>query len=381
MKESKGITLIALVVTIVVLLILAGVSISMLTGENGIIKQAQESKIETRAGTVEERKNIWKTEQKTDEYLDANTSQSLEELLNDLEKDNYITTEERTQIEETGHVKIGSKDISFSNGLVKEKYTITNSKDEVKFKKIIKEVDILIEKPNFTNYTIEGISNSKDGEYVTSGSVEGKSGKLEIVGDINDTTFSYVLTDFMQGDEIFYCKINIDEENYYKEINIIQGNSVIYEEDFVGIIISELYQGHYEIVEDERFSSGKAIKFEGQGFTDEAFRFSVTCTQINLLTMIPVVESTVNTSKAANTIQMEAYSDSEMTNLVDRRLRIYDTLEANVAMWNINDPLIEFNERKKYYIKTIIFEEFYNSEYPVFDRGNEFYLDGLEIIK
>ena len=47
MKRSveKGITLIALVVTIVVLLILAGVSISMLTGENGIIKQATDSRI------------------------------------------------------------------------------------------------------------------------------------------------------------------------------------------------------------------------------------------------------------------------------------------------------------------------------------------------
>ena len=44
LKNKKGITLIALVVTIVVLLILAGVSISMLTGENGIIKRGQEAK-------------------------------------------------------------------------------------------------------------------------------------------------------------------------------------------------------------------------------------------------------------------------------------------------------------------------------------------------
>ena len=35
-NKQKGITLIALVVTIIVLLILAGVSISMLTGDNGI---------------------------------------------------------------------------------------------------------------------------------------------------------------------------------------------------------------------------------------------------------------------------------------------------------------------------------------------------------
>ena len=39
-KQSKGITLIALVITIIVLLILAGVTITMLTGDNGILKQA-----------------------------------------------------------------------------------------------------------------------------------------------------------------------------------------------------------------------------------------------------------------------------------------------------------------------------------------------------
>ena len=43
-RRERGITLIALVITIIVLLILAGVSISMLTGENGIITQAQTAK-------------------------------------------------------------------------------------------------------------------------------------------------------------------------------------------------------------------------------------------------------------------------------------------------------------------------------------------------
>ena len=46
-RKSKGITLIALVITISVLLILAGVSIAMLTGENGILTQAQTSKEKT----------------------------------------------------------------------------------------------------------------------------------------------------------------------------------------------------------------------------------------------------------------------------------------------------------------------------------------------
>ena len=52
MKNQKGITLIALVVTIVVLLILAGTSIAMLTGENGIITNAQKSTAANTEGDV-----------------------------------------------------------------------------------------------------------------------------------------------------------------------------------------------------------------------------------------------------------------------------------------------------------------------------------------
>lgn len=45
MKNQKGITLIALVVTIIVLLILAAVSISTLMGDNGIANKATAAKI------------------------------------------------------------------------------------------------------------------------------------------------------------------------------------------------------------------------------------------------------------------------------------------------------------------------------------------------
>ena len=55
LKEKQGITLIALVVTIVVLLILAGVSIAMLTGDNGILSQAQNAKNQTEKAEDKER--------------------------------------------------------------------------------------------------------------------------------------------------------------------------------------------------------------------------------------------------------------------------------------------------------------------------------------
>ena len=46
-KENEGITLIALVITIIVLLILAGITIATLTGNNGILTKTNEAKEQT----------------------------------------------------------------------------------------------------------------------------------------------------------------------------------------------------------------------------------------------------------------------------------------------------------------------------------------------
>ena len=58
MKNQKGITLIALVITIIVLLILAGVSIAMLTGDNGILTQTNKAKYTQIEGQVKEEINL-----------------------------------------------------------------------------------------------------------------------------------------------------------------------------------------------------------------------------------------------------------------------------------------------------------------------------------
>ena len=55
MKNQKGITLIALVITIIVLLILAGVSIAMLTGPNGLLTRAGNAKDDTAKAAVKEK--------------------------------------------------------------------------------------------------------------------------------------------------------------------------------------------------------------------------------------------------------------------------------------------------------------------------------------
>ena len=57
-KQERGITLIALVITIIVLLILAGISIAMLTGENGILTKADSAQKETKRQEIIERAKL-----------------------------------------------------------------------------------------------------------------------------------------------------------------------------------------------------------------------------------------------------------------------------------------------------------------------------------
>ena len=54
MKDNKGVTLIALVITIIVLLILAGITIAMLTGENGLITKSQKAASDTLVAEAKE---------------------------------------------------------------------------------------------------------------------------------------------------------------------------------------------------------------------------------------------------------------------------------------------------------------------------------------
>ena len=57
-RKNRGITLIALVITIIVLLVLAGVSIAMLVQDNGILIQTKNAKIITEIETAEEIANL-----------------------------------------------------------------------------------------------------------------------------------------------------------------------------------------------------------------------------------------------------------------------------------------------------------------------------------
>ena len=112
-KKTKGITLIALVVTIVVLLILAGVSISMLAGEDGIVRQAIESKDDTRGGEVKDKVNLAVSENKTADYS-GGTKKTREEVITQLHSEGKLTDKEVIELESKNIIKIGNIEIDFT---------------------------------------------------------------------------------------------------------------------------------------------------------------------------------------------------------------------------------------------------------------------------
>ena len=68
-QRQNGITLIALVVTIIVLIILAGVSINMLVGDNGIVTQAQRAQENTELAKAQEKEDMGKIEDEMNETI------------------------------------------------------------------------------------------------------------------------------------------------------------------------------------------------------------------------------------------------------------------------------------------------------------------------
>ena len=95
MKKREGITLIALVITIIVLLILAGLTISLALGQNGIFKRALQAKQETRISEVKEEVQKWILNNEINEKLGYKESiVSTEDFLKGLKDKGKITEDE-----------------------------------------------------------------------------------------------------------------------------------------------------------------------------------------------------------------------------------------------------------------------------------------------
>ena len=92
-RKERGITLIALVITIIVLLILAGVSIATLTGQNGILTQAKNAKERTEDSQVEEEIKLAYNTVQTDALINGwDINKKASELQKELQKEDPSAT-------------------------------------------------------------------------------------------------------------------------------------------------------------------------------------------------------------------------------------------------------------------------------------------------
>lgn len=96
-KKAKGITLIALVITIVIVLILAGISMSFVLGKNGIITKAQEARDKTAEAKANEEKDFAGWTDSTDKILNDNQNDDDDDYDNGMAKYFTYTVNEDTR--------------------------------------------------------------------------------------------------------------------------------------------------------------------------------------------------------------------------------------------------------------------------------------------
>ena len=100
-NKERGITLIALVVTIIVLIILAGVSIGMLVEENGIITQAQKATEDTEAAVIKEKLDLVVLERKLNTSIATIDVADETDIFLEMMGDKEITEEDVSSFNET----------------------------------------------------------------------------------------------------------------------------------------------------------------------------------------------------------------------------------------------------------------------------------------
>ena len=141
--NNKGITLIALVITIIVLLILAGVTIATLTGENGILTRASEASERTKQANAEEQVQLAVVAS-----IGTDGNVNLEDLNKELEKIGAYYNENPISTEAGNENKIAEGDLPTTVTLDGQEVTISISGDVVLGGKIKEYTDERVPIPN-----------------------------------------------------------------------------------------------------------------------------------------------------------------------------------------------------------------------------------------
>ena len=219
MKNFKGITLIALVVTIVVLLILAGVSIGMLAGENGIIRQAIQAKANTRGAEVKETVDMAVNENKMLDYSNTTgTKKTRQEVIEKLQNEGKLTDKEVEQLQTVDKITIGEIEVDFSGLNEEEGTTIGDIYSDELVGTEIKNTTLDSKLPEGTDNSWIILGKDKDGSImlttskpISNGATLTDSDWLSYEEDLN--TACSIYGGIIQGQEIKSRCMTIDDVN------------------------------------------------------------------------------------------------------------------------------------------------------------------------
>ncbi len=218
-KENKGITLIALVITIIVLLILAGVSIAMLTGENGILNQAQNASTETEKASVIEQAKTDIIDRQIENQNGSITKADLKEILGkyfDLDSNTEIPDDltgfELKTKEEYGGQTIEISDI-YNGTFAEEKEYINTETSYVGYYADIDD-DGTVDGIIYADLAVGGSGNWNDDDYWSHYSYEAKKTGLK---EYYVKEESYSSPDFnnIEGKVIAPIKGTTGEDRFY----------------------------------------------------------------------------------------------------------------------------------------------------------------------
>ena len=181
--KNKGVTLIALAVTIVVMLILAGVTISVLNGENGIVKQAQKAKEESKIKELKEKVRIDIAGKRVENIGELRVSvlkEILDKYFDNVPVETQITSETELKAkEEYGKYEMKISDIDVGEITYETSYTIFK---DVNGEQVPIPEGYIVSENSDENIVNKGlvISDSRGNEYVwISCTVNSSSNKLQ----------------------------------------------------------------------------------------------------------------------------------------------------------------------------------------------------------
>ena len=126
LKKNGGITLIALVITIIVLLILAGISIAMLSGDNGVLNRASQSSVKNQLGSFNDAVSLFVSDKTTEYYEQAYVEQNETVAKETLDK--YLATEVTDENLSKGISGLSKDESSESTTTAKVKVTSADDK-------------------------------------------------------------------------------------------------------------------------------------------------------------------------------------------------------------------------------------------------------------